>query len=243
MSLIPVGVQYVHPESPFNSADLPAFIAGTDGLDYVAKLSSPENPCLAAAEAVAYWLCGRLGMAVPASAWLEFPDGRVAFGSRWEVGVSQFSRMDADERQQAFIACRAQVARFCLLDAFLANSDRHADNLLFRRSPLDQRWTVISMDFSRALWRGGFPSTPVSATFDRGNTADMAHLVRVLGAFEATMITAIVAGLQAINANSLESLIAEFPPAAQCTELLRLPDWWASSERTDRANALLDLLP
>lgn len=241
MSLIPVGVRFTHTMKPYNSADAPLFVAGDDGQDYVAKRPSPGNPCLAVSEAIAYWLSARLGLAVPSSAWLKFEDGSVAFGSRWEIGVTQFGNMSADQRQQAFTSCREQIARFCLLDAFLANPDRHADNLLFRTSPLDGRWTVISMDFSRALWRGGFPRTTPGDVVRVGNTAGMVTMLKTLGAFNATINGALVAGLQSITAEQIGQLLSDMPPNAICDEARRLPDWWATQTRLDRAAALLVL--
>lgn len=242
MSLIPVGVEFIHATGPYNSADQPLFIAGSDGLDYVAKRPTPNNPCLAATEAIAYALCGWLGVAVPAAAWLEFPDGSAAFGSRWEAGTSQFTQMGIEARQEAIMACREQIARFCLLDAFLANPDRHVDNLLFRRSPLDGRWTVINMDFSRALWRGGFPRTTPVEILRNGHTAATAGLMRALGVFDTTMTGALVAGIQAIAPERIAAAVAEIPAPARRDEALTLPAWWASQARIDRATALLGVI-
>lgn len=242
MSLIPVGVQFVHSITPYNSADAPLFVAGTDGLDYVAKLPSPENPCLAASEAISYYLCQRLGMAVPATAWIEFDDGRWAFGSRWECGTQQFTTLDAESRVNAIISCAGQIMRFCLLDAFLGNPDRHADNLLFRRSPLDGRWTVINMDFSRALWRGGFPECSTSSIFTTGNTSSMVQLVRSFGGFDAKISAVMVAGLQAITPEQMADFVNQIPASALCKQAASFPEWWSSSHRQVRAQTLLELI-
>jgi len=241
MSLIPIEVDYVHAASPYNSKDGAVFVAGKDGMDYVAKLPAPAAPFLPAAECIAYWLSGRLGMAVPASAWLKFEDGRHAFGSRWESGVQQFTRLDAGEREQAFYACRAHIARFCLLDLFLANPDRHADNLLFRKSPLDNRWTVINIDFSRALWGGGFPVNPVATVSKEGNTGATVHLLIALQSFDATMLTSIAAGLISITKDQVSAMIAELPDAAVTDQVRELPAWWGSQARIDRITALTEL--
>jgi hypothetical protein len=241
MSLIHVDVDYIHAASPYNSADGACFVAGKDGMDYVAKLPTPDAPNLPAAESIAYSLSARLGIAVPASAWLKFEDGRLGYGSRWEAGVQQFTRLDVDERQQAFLACKIHIARFCLLDAFLANPDRHADNLLFRRSPFDNRWTVINIDFSRALWRGGFPGRTPRETIQSGNTGATAHLLLALQSFEATMMMTVTASLGAISGEQVAAMIAEIPDAARDDAVNKLPEWWESQARLDRVAELQEL--
>lgn len=241
MSLIPVDVDYIHAASPYNSKDGAVFVAGKDGMDYVAKLPLPHAPHLPAAESIAYWISGRLGIAVPACAWLKFEDGRFAFGSRWESGVQQFTRLDADDRQQAFMNCRSHISRFCLLDVFLSNPDRHADNLLFRRSPLDNRWTVINIDFSRALWAGGFPDKPLAESAKEGNTGATMHLLLALQSFDATMLTSIAAGLISITKDQVANMVAEIPDAARTSEAINLPAWWESQARMDRITELTEL--
>lgn len=242
MSLIPIDITHIHPVVPYNSADAPVFVAGSDSQDYVAKLPSADNPYLSAAESLAYYLCGRLGLAVPAWAYLKFPDGRIGFGSRVEPGVSQFTQLAVDERMAVLLACRQQIVAFCLLDAFLSNPDRHLDNMLFRRSPIDGRWTVVCMDFSRALWRGGFPASAARDTFERGKTAATVTLLQQLDPFETKIAVPIVAALQGISPKQIAAHVDDMPPSMACDEARRLPEWWASQARLDRAASLLDLL-
>lgn len=235
MSLIPLRVLWKHSASPYNSKDGAEFVAADDGLDYVAKKNN------AGKEAFCYWLAARLGLAVPASAWLVFDDGRIAFGSRWETGVTQYTLLDVEEREQALFECRTQIARYCLLDAFLANPDRHPDNLLLRRSHFDNRWQVINIDFSRALWDGGFPLKPVREAFVYGNTGAMARLMLALRAFETTMCTSLAAGLLAIDAETVHRVISEMPDAAKTPALAALPEWWGNQARLSRIDELTGL--
>ncbi|MDR0378500.1 MAG: HipA domain-containing protein [Candidatus Accumulibacter sp.] len=240
-SLLPVGVVGVHQATPFNSADKAVFVIGSDSQDYVAKLPSPENPALAVAEHLCHFLCARAGIAVPSHVILEFEDGRHAFGSRFEGGVSQFSSMDAPERLKAIQECRNIIFQICVMDAFISNPDRHLDNLLFRTSPFDGRWTVIAMDFSRALWRNSFPETAPSHIFEHGNTATLVRLLGRFGAFDAR-IPAIVAGvLQAITPERITTCLAELPATLHCNEFSTFTAWWGSDERLRRIDALLEL--
>lgn len=243
MSLLPVDVLYVHRVTPYNSADCPVFIAGSDSQDYVAKLAMPDNPCQPLAEALAYYLCARIGVAVPATAFLRFPDGRVAFGSRYESGVAQFTQLDPAARIQALNACKSQIAALCLIDAFAANPDRHLDNLLFRISPLDGRWTVLGMDFSRAFWRHGFPATSAHSIFQQGNTAALVNILHAFKAFDASLTASVVASLQTITAPQLSAWIDSLPSGYVCDEALGLAAWWASEARLARMETLLELLP
>lgn len=240
--MLPLTVEYTHAIQPYNSSDAPIFVAASDGLDYVAKIPTIENPCVAACEAISYFICDRIGLPVPKSAWLEFPDGRVAFGSRWESGTNQYTKLPIEARDEIFLKCANQIARFCLIDAFLANPDRHADNILFRESQLDGRWTVIGMDFSWALWRSGFPEKSPEQILASGNTAATLKIMKLLVKLDGKISATIVAGLQTINHKQIESLVAEIPDSARCLQASDLPVWWASQDRLDRAKSLLEVL-
>lgn len=242
MSLFTLKVTNIHPHDPFNSADKPLFVTASDGLDYVAKINDGNNPCLAVAESLSYFLCDRIGLPVPSHAWLKFDDGKFAFGSRLECGITQFTNLTIEEKNEALVACSKLIFQFCYLDAFIANNDRHFDNMLFRKSPLDFRWTVINMDFSRALWRGGFPSTAALDVFTSGNTASTVQLLRSLGAFDSTIPVAIVASLDAITAEQISQHLSGAPSEAVCDEAKKLCDWWDTQERRDRASSLMGLI-
>lgn len=242
MSLLTLNVINIHPHDPFNSVDKPIFVTASDGLDYVAKISDEKNPCLPIAESLSYFLCGRIGLAVPSHAWLTFDDGKIAFGSRLECGISQFTNLTINEKAEVLNACSKLIFQFCYLDAFIANNDRHFDNMLFRKSPLDFRWTVINMDFSRALWKGGFPSTTATDIFASGNTASTVRLLHGMGAFDSTIPLAIVASLDAITSEQISSHLSEAPSDSVCDEAKKLCEWWKSQERRDRASSLMGLI-
>ena len=241
-SLLPVRVIGIHRTAPLNSADGAVFVIGSDSQDYVAKFPLPENPALAVAEHLSYFLCARAGIAVPSHVPLEFEDGRHAFGSRLESGVPQSSTMTLLERMEAIQECKDIIFQICVMDAFISNPDRHLDNLLFRRSPLDRRWTVMAMDFSRALWQGGFPEKEPSHLFEHENhTATLVRLIRRFGAFDARISATVAGALQTITPEQITTCLAELPTPLHCNESSTFAAWWGSDERLRRIDALLEL--
>lgn len=240
--LLPIAVKTIHQTHSHVSADKPLFVVGADGQDYAAKLPLPDNPCLAAAEAVCYLVSAACGIAVPASATLQFDDGRTAFGSRFEGGVSQFSEMPTTERIRALQECAPLIYQMCVVDAFLANPDRHMDNLLFRRSGFDGRWTVLAMDFSRALWRSGFPDVPAQSVFSHGNTATVVGVLRQFNAIDVRINASVAASLQIITAERIADCIAQLPGDLHCQACDELPRWWSSAARLERISSLLELV-
>lgn len=232
-----------HPVAPHNSRNGAAFVIASDGLDYVAKPPTAAAPQAPLAEFVSHWIAQRCAIPTPLAAWLRPKGGGPAlFGSRFEVGVEQYTTLNANERVEAALSCLPTVWRVCVLDVFLGNPDRHWDNLLLRRSVLDQRWTVLAMDWGNGLWSNGFPQAPVELTARAGNTAATISLLRTLGVADRTIAASVAASLAAIRAEHLASQLQQIPASARCVQADELPEWWASQARLDRVQRTLEVL-
>lgn len=240
-TLLPVRVATIVP-SPFVSADMKSLAIGEDSQDYGLKAPLPHHPEHPMTEALCYHLAAACGLAVPVPVRLVLKDGSEAFGSRFEGGVTQFSKLTVAERIDVTIDCGPWISVLCALDLFLGNNDRHMDNGLFRRSPIDNRWTFIAMDFSRALWAGNFPHTPCATIAGAGNTAATIAQLRFYKAWDAKRAGTVAASLLSISSATVQSWIDGLPHAWHTARTGTLVPWWASDQRSSRTNELLSLL-
>lgn len=195
-----------------------------------------------AAEALGYHLAGACGLAVPVGAILKRGGAPWGFGSRLEGGVTQYTRMSAQDREDAMRQCAPWLSALCALDVFLANDDRHADNALYRKSPLDGRWTFLAMDFSRALWRGGFPARACSDLIASGHTATLIAFLRFYNLWDARRAGTVAMSLLSIQPERIRAWIDAIPPEWRTHNTDALPAWWGSEARTARINELTGLL-
>lgn len=240
-TLFPVTVRNLIP-TPFNTADLQFIAQGDDSQDYAVKSATPQQPELPAAEFLSYQLASACGLAVPAFTILKMPDGTEAFGSRFEGNVTQFSLMSIPDRLASIQACGSHLSVLCALDIFLASADRHFDNALYRKSPFGGNWTILAMDFSRALWQGGFPNTPCTDVASIGNTASTIKLLKNYNFWDAPRSKIVAATLLSINDKQVAGWVSSLPASWQTQNVSSLPAWWASNMRSDRINELLTVL-
>ena len=241
-TLLAIRVKAVVP-SPFQSADMHHLAIGADGQDYALKSPLANYPEHAAAEALSYKFAAACGLAVPMAARLILPDGSEAFGSRFEGGISQFSQLTLPDRLDVVRSCAAWISALCTLDAFLANNDRHFDNGLFRRSIVDNRWTFIAMDFSRALWWGGdYPYSTCAGIYGLGNTANTITFLRAYNCWDKATAGTTAASLSSINPATISGWVSELPVSWRTQRVDSLETWWQSEERTNRIAELLSLI-
>lgn len=240
-TLLPVNVISTVP-SPYPSADAAEIAICDDSHDYMAKPPRPDNPEHPAAEALGYYLAAACGLAVPIGTVLHLGGKPWAFGSRFEGGIDQFTRMPAQDKFDALKQCGPWLSALLALDLFMANDDRHADNALFRRSPIDNRWTFIAMDFSRALWRGNFPARTCTDVANSGNTSTLIHLLRSYNVWDRQRAGSVAISLQAITPQAISGQLSSMPPEWQTPNTQALATWWGSQDRMDRLNELTGLL-
>lgn len=236
-------VAFEHRTRPRNSKNGARFVRAADGLDYVAKVATKKEPLAPQSEYVAHWLALRCSLPAAVGQWLRFPDsGSLAFGYRYEVGAAQYTTMEADETDSAMEAAYPLLWRVCVLDVFVNNPDRHMDNLLFRRSQLDQRWTFIAIDWGMALWNSGFPSAPVEHVARAGVTASTIAFLRTMRMSDPKMTLDVVTRLQAIRPDAMRAHLDQMPPEMKRPQTEALAHWWGTQERLDRLQRVLELL-
>lgn len=240
--LIPVKVTTVVP-SPFLSADLKEIAIGDDSHDYAIKPPLPHYPEHAATEALCYKLATACGLALPQPARLIMSNGDEAFGSRFEGGVSDYNAIAIQDRIAVLVECGPWLSALCALDVFLANPDRHPGNGLFRKSTVTNRWTFIAMDFSRALWFGGFPNTTCANLMLSGNnTAAMINALKQINAWDSSRAKSVATSLLSVDYGDIVSWVNGMPAKWVTPNVAALPNWWQSNARNDRINELLTLL-
>ena len=239
--LFPVNVKSLVPNTT-GSVDLRHFAIGDDGHTYAAKESIPGNPTLPAAEYLSYCLCASCQIAVPVTAKLVMPDGSVALGSRFEGGVDACSILQPADQIAALSACAAPLTALLTLDVFLANDDRHGGNFMHRKAPITNQWTMVAIDFSRALWAGGFPTQAPAATAASGNTATTIAVMKQFGFWDKARSHQTILALGAVTPSAYASWVGSLPSAWQTPAVVASPAWWATQARTQRMQETLNCL-
>lgn len=238
LPLFPLRVASYVP-SPWPSADLKELARTADGHEFAAKWEH-EGAGLPASE----WMGDRLAracqIATPFTATLTDEQGRMGFGSRIEGSVSSFKDLSPPERMQIVADCGQAMSGLLALDLFIGNEDRHLNNWLFRRN-LAGDWTPLCIDFSRALFRRGFPqdSWPLAAC----NTTSTVALLKSSSRWDGAYAVFAVEQLQRVTPAVLQHWLADCP--AQWlgqSQRMALMSWWASSAYHARLQATYGLL-
>lgn len=163
-------------EDPKNlGADCARICRCDDSCEYAVKDGS-KDPLLPYAEWFCTHLAELLGIASPACAILEFPDGSTAFGSRWEIGALPMAPPNTAPHWVQLLSSGAiniddlkpAFSRIYAFDNFIHNHDRHANNFLFRSGLT--RYAVLAMDYSRAWTHHGIPLPALP--FDTSNSSE-----------------------------------------------------------------------
>jgi hypothetical protein len=200
-----------------------------DGLDYAVKAQT-EHTLLPATEWFCYQLAQAVGLGCPASAILVMPDGSRAFGSRIEVGLSnmQDDVKSGTPPEEFLVECADRLSIAYALDIFIANTDRHFGNFLFRRNSLNQR-TLMPIDYSNAWWVSGWP--PADLTASHSTTSIHLEIVRGMGLWRTSHALMALGTLSQIPHHTLRGWLDAMPKAwfseVQKASFLT---WWGGSE-------------
>lgn len=236
LSLFPMRVRSLIPNTT-GSVDLRYFAVGEDGHEYAVKESLPANPELPAAEYLGYCLSTMCQVAVPPTVLLEMPDGTHAFGSRFEGGVSGFGSLSPIERFAALRQCAAEVTALLTLDVFLSNDDRHLNNFLQRRTALQGNYSMVAIDFSRALWAGGFPVTPPATVAATGNTAQTINFLKSARLWDNGRSQATTAAIDAVQPADYGNWVSALPSGWQTPNVHASVTWWGTPDKSQRVIA------
>ena len=208
-----------------------------DGHRYYIKGDAHGRPVRASE-----WICSRLGervgVAVPQVISIKLASKEVVFGSRRVTGVADsistmnFLLTKTEGAHSNVVGMGALISSIFAFDMFVNNDDRHLGNYLSVDDGGQRRF--FAFDFSRALfWEwpwAGFPA---------GNTQNCGRLLRARHGFDLTAAAGVLDRLSLVTASDMGVIINEMPPGwltgSLQTELL---DWWGSSKRADRIEAL-----
>ena len=237
LPLFPLDVTVFIP-SPWPSADLKELARTSDGHDFAAKWER-EGRGLPASEWLGHRLAQACQIATPFTATLRY-GGEQGFGSRIEGDVSTWNSLAPSERAIVLAHCSKAMCGLLALDIFVGNDDRHLNNWLFRRN-LDQQWVPLCIDFSRALFRRGFPSDiwPLPPC----NTLSTIELMKAAGRWDGSSAVFAVEQLQRVTPEVLKHWLTECPALwLPEPERAALTSWWASSAYHKRIQSTYALL-
>lgn len=236
--LFSVRVQTLIPNTT-GSADLRFFAIGEDGHEYAVKEVLPGNLELPAAEYLGYCLSASCQVAVPTTVRLEMPDGSMALGSRFEGGVSTYNILAPGDKLTALTQCAPTLSALLTLDAFLANDDRHVGNFLLRKGALQGSYSLIAIDFSRALWKSGFPATTPSATVASGNTATTILFLKTLNLWDNAGATRAATAITAVPSTMYDAWVNGMPTGWVTPSVTASVTWWATTDKEQRVQDTL----
>lgn len=236
-SLLPLRVIELRPTG--GTADLREIAVTADGHEFAVR-DGAQPPGVAASEWIGYRIAHCAQVAVPYCAVLDLPDGRRVFGSRWEGATVQFhDAQDPAAKRELLASCAHSIGALLAADLFAGNEDRHLGNLLFRRNQARQ-WSMLAIDWSRALFVRGFPAdTPLGPC----NTATTIAVLRQLGLWDRAAAQQAMTDLQAVSHRQFGQWLAEMPPAwlAQAVRD-QAAAWWQGADYHARIVRVLALL-
>lgn len=224
--------------SPWKTADLKELARTGDGHDFAAKWEH-EGAGLPASEWLGHRLAHACQIATPFTATLHH-GGRHGFGSRIEGAVSSYRDLPPNERVEAVRQCSQAMCGLLALDLFVGNDDRHLDNWLMRKN-LSGQWAPLCIDFSRALFRRGFPND--AWPLPKCNTLTTIDLLRAARLWDAAYALFAVEQLQRVTPAVLQHWLQDCPlewlpqPARNS-----LAAWWASPAYHSRLQGTFALL-
>ena len=237
LPLFPLTVASFIP-SPWPSRDLKELARTTDGHDFAAKWEH-EGAGLPASEWLGHQLAKACRISTPYTCVLQ-DQGRQGFGSRIEGDVSSYRDIPPPELSAVVSDCHQSICGTLALDLFIGNEDRHFNNWLFRRN-LSGQWAPLCIDFSRALFRRGFPADvwPLPPC----NTLSTVAMLKAAGLWDGPYAVFAIEQLQRVTAAVLQHWLNDCPsewlPEGQRAALVA---WWASPAYHARLQATYGLL-
>jgi hypothetical protein len=238
LPLFPLRIASTLP-NPWASADLKELARTADGHDFAVKWEH-DGAGLPASEWLGHKLAVACQIATHYTATLTDAQGRLGFGSRIESHAASFKDLSQPERAQVVADCGQAMSAVLALDLFIGNEDRHLNNWLFRHNQSGQ-WTPLCIDFSRALFRRGFPGDPWPLTLC--NTTNTQGLLKRLNNWDGPYAVFAIEQLQRVTSAVLEHWLADCPAQwLNAQDRKTLLTWWGSQAYHLRIQQLYALL-
>jgi hypothetical protein len=235
--LVPVRIKWCDPKG-LGTEDASGICRCDDGCDYVVKDGSKS-----AFTPHDEWFCTHLASAIgipsPPCTVVEYPDGSLAFGSRWEGGVAKEPWWEMVRRGAIVMADIAPaLSRIYAFDHFVHNEDRHLRNFLFRDQ--HQGWAVLAFDYSRAWLYNGMPLPALPFQPDKKTIMARRFLLSEFGEYidkaEADGALQKIADVK--ETQILQSINSHPKTWLPDDEKDKIVNWWQSQQRTDRINQI-----
>lgn len=219
-----------------NSADAAGYGTATDGMVYAIK-KYDKQPLLPATE----WLCTNLadlcGISVPVCKQIKFPNGEIAFGSRWEGGIEDdTNKTNALLGQLKVKGIETILPTIYAFDLFIHNVDRHMGNYLFRKS--HHQSVLMAFDFSRALLYHNWPLPPLPLP-DNCNSLITFRQISRHHNLDFNQAHIMLDHLDSMNDDVLQKLV-DLMPSTWLDAKIRnnLDAWWKSDQRHNRVSEI-----
>lgn len=239
MSLLPLRVD-VAMSSDFGSADLKKLVMTHDRHYYAVKLQS-DHPLLPASEFICYKLAAACNLSVPFSSFIEMPNQEIGFGSRFEGGLSEWNLLSPSERFGVYQESSKLISGILAFDLFVGNEDRHMGNFVWRKNH-DERWVPFAIDYSRAFLVRGFPHDDFPVPISSHTRSTIAARKKA-DSWEGPYAVFTLEQLHNVQVEHIAHWFNEMPISwVPIDDKNKFLEWWGSSARLDRLNAIFELL-
>lgn len=239
MPLLPLRVE-AEISSNFETADLKKLVMTHDRHYYAVKLLS-DHPFLPASEFLCYKLAVVCNLSVPFSSLIEMQNGEIAFGSRFEGGLSEWDAIGPAQQFHTFQNSSQLLSGILAFDLFVGNEDRHNNNFVWRKNHKGE-WIPFAIDYSRALFVRGFPDD-VFPLPESSHTRTTISALKKAGAWQGPYALFTLQNLQNVRKGNLQHWFDEMPSNwLPNEERKHLMEWWDSPAFRNRLNALFSLL-
>lgn len=246
-TLLPVEVITTYTAN-LGSADLKIIVEGRDGKHYAVKTVADGNGRVPASELFCYELAYKVVIPTPPYSFIAMPSGELAFGSVWEGGVVNGNKAI---NYQTFIHSvlvgstpvanlKRFFSRLYAFDLFVNNVDRHWGNYLWRTSFGDSI-IALAFDFSRACFEidhEGFEATEPAT-----KTQLIFSMLNVTNNYMRSEAVDCLEQIRKISTEDISAILSNFPTHWMSkADRQKYIEWWGSSARNDRIDALMKFL-
>jgi hypothetical protein len=227
ISLFPVDIAY---EEKFTgrTAHLKLFGDAITKERYAIK-TVHDHPLLPITELFCYQLCSQVGIPTPGFAIVRRPNGELAFGSRVDTDTRLVGQDIAPHGILIVQAMAQDLSAMYALDWFLPNPDRHANNILYRKThqgnliPLAFDWSMVS-----SLSTPAFSQWPWATLC---NSAKMCAVIKQFGWWDYSKERELRDRIRAVSPDVVRAILQGAPDAwkPQTLSIDDIINWWGQN--------------
>ncbi len=226
---------------PSGGLDAQGIVIAEDGLPYLLKKPTEDNPTMAANE----WLCCKIAsqctVPSPTVAKLNY-NGEKCVGIRIEGGTSDDYTDPNDVQISSDYHTPSALNTVCsaaVIDLFLYNPDRHLNNFMTRRSIAGT--SMFAIDYSRAFL-SNWPLPPVSEIKTTPTMQTLLFTIKLNGRKDTTAIERVCNKMDKISTDMMQLWINEMPAPWLSDKLRCSTIEWFDSEKDKRMDEVKEVL-